>query len=111
MLQAVRPAAAGNERFIEMIAAQTFQADASGSLLAKKREIDFVLRLAGTTQISAALSEEGARPGEPFLLIIANRTPVKGTRDVKKSELPRRKLSIEELIRVEKAALLSAKRV
>ena len=54
VVQAVRLEATDNELFIEMLAAQTFQAMSSGSILARKPEIDLLLRLAGTTQIEKA---------------------------------------------------------
>jgi tRNA threonylcarbamoyladenosine modification (KEOPS) complex Cgi121 subunit len=110
LVQTVKSTASRNERFIEMIAAQTLQAASSGSLLAKRQEIDFMLRLAGTTQISRAIKGQGVKGDAPFLVVVASRTPVKGTRDLEKTELPRRELSAADLIRVEKAALLNAKR-
>ena len=110
LVQAVKPTTAKNGKFIEMIAAQTLLADASGSLLAKRLEIDFILRLAGTTQISEAIRDQGVKPGAPFMVVVASRAPIKGTRSLAKSELPVRELSFAELGRVEKAALLSAKR-
>ena len=110
LVQTVKPTTARNGKFIEMIAAQTLQAGTSGSLLAKRLEIDFILRLAGTTQISEAIRDQGVKPGAPFLVVVASRTPIKGTRSLAKAELPVRELSMAELARVEKAALLSAKR-
>ncbi|MDG6898764.1 MAG: hypothetical protein JRN24_03390 [Nitrososphaerota archaeon] len=110
MVQAANAGSAKNESFVEMLAAQTLHADASGSLLAKKPEIDFLLRLAGTTQIARAIREHGAKEGAPFLLVVAARTPVRGPSEVSGLELPRRDLSLAELARVEKAALLSAQR-
>lgn len=93
-----------------MIAAQTLQAESSGSLLAKKREIDFVLRMDGTTQISRAIKNQGVQAGAPFIVVIASRSPAKGVRHFKGTELPKKELTVAELNRVEKAALLNAKR-
>jgi len=109
-VQTVRSTSARNVRFIEMIAAQTLQAESSGSLLAKKREIDFVLRMAGTTQISRAIKNQGVQAGNPFIVVIAGRSPVKGVRHFKGTELPKKELTVTELNRVEKAALLDARR-
>lgn len=108
MVQAVHPAAAKNEFFLEMLAAQTFQAESSESLLAKKPEIDFLLRVAGTTQISRAIKEQGAKAGSRFLAVVAGQSEVTGAGEAGWKELPRRKLSRAELEKVEKAAFLSA---
>jgi len=109
-VQTVNSTSASNVRFIEMIAAQTLQAESSGSLLAKKREIDFVLRMAGTTQITRAIKNQGVQAHAPFIVVIASRSPVKGVRHFKGTELPKKELTVAELSRVEKAALLNAKR-
>lgn len=102
--------AASNEFYVEMLAAQTLQAESSGSMLAKKPEIDFLLRLAGTTQISRAIKEKGARPGRPFLVTVAGRSVVRRAAGLPARELPRRNLTRGELGRIEKAALLGAER-
>jgi tRNA threonylcarbamoyladenosine modification (KEOPS) complex Cgi121 subunit len=110
VVQTAAGAAAENEFFLEMLAAQTLQAEASGSLLARSPEMDFLLRLAGTTQISRAIREKGSSKGKPFLLVVAGRTKPGGMGWISGQELPRRGLSKSELQRVEKAALLSAQR-
>jgi len=92
-----------------MLAAQTFQAESSGSLLANKPEIDLLLRLAGTNQISRAIREKGAKKGEPFLLIVAGRSEQILPQRIPAKELPRRKLSRAELARIEKASLLGTR--
>jgi tRNA threonylcarbamoyladenosine modification (KEOPS) complex Cgi121 subunit len=112
LVQAVRAGSATNEFFVEMICAQTLRAAATGALLARKAEIDLLLRLAGTTQISAAISKTGSKKGELFLVIAAGaggsmkalRAPSGWKR------LPRKELSEAELRRVEQAALLNAAR-
>ena len=83
---------------------------ASKSLLAKKAEVDFLLRLAGTTQISKAIKEKGAKAGEPFLLVVASRSALGRFRKSDGEELPRAPLTTEELERIEAAALLDATR-
>ncbi|HYB06625.1 MAG TPA: KEOPS complex subunit Cgi121 [Nitrososphaerales archaeon] len=110
MVQAARAGTVKNEFLVEMLAAQTLQAEASGSLLAKKPEIDFLLRLAGTTQISRAIREHGAREGSPFILVVAGHSEQKGLAELEGMELPRRTLAASELGRVERAALLNAQR-
>jgi len=99
-----------NVALAEMLAAQTFQAESSGRLLAKKPEVDLLLRLAGTTQISKAIKEGGARAGEPFILIVAGLSHVKGIPGLRGRELPRSRLTEQELARIERAALLDAAR-
>ncbi len=110
LVQAARVAGEENEWFFEMLAAQTLGAGSSKSLLAKKPEIDFLLRLTGTTQIARAIERVGARSGEPFILVVAGDTPVRGIRALRRLELGRRELSKTELALIEKAALLSAER-
>ena len=100
----------GNEAVFELLAAQTFQAESSGGLLAKKPEIDFLLRLAGTTQISRAIQKRRAVKGKPFLLIVADTKKVDADRELAPLELPRRALTRAELDRVEAAALLNVRR-
>lgn len=96
-----------NEFVVEMLAAQTFQAQASGSLLAKKPEIDLLLRVAGTTQISSAIKKHGARARERFLAVVAGDSAVQSPRAFSPLELPRNSLNRSELARVECAALLN----
>ncbi len=110
VVQTVRAGSVKNEFLVEMVAAQTLQAEASGSLLAKKPEIDLLLRLAGTTQISRAIGQEGAKKGEPFLAIVAGRAPPSRPPGFNGVELPRKALSRTELARVEAAALLGAEK-
>jgi len=112
LVQAVKAGTATNEFFVEMICAQTLRAQASGVLLARKPEIDLLLRLASTTQISVAIAKAGAKRGTPFLVIAAGdsravravRVPAEWRR------LDRFELSDAELERIERAALLNAAR-
>ncbi len=110
LVQTAKMDAAKNELFFEMLAAQTLKARALGSLLAKKPEIDFLLRLAGTTQISQAISHKGAPRRRGFLLVVAGESEVRNARGVSARRLPRRDLARDELRRIEEAALLNAKR-
>ncbi len=114
IVQTVRADAATNGFFVEMIAAQTLRANGTENLLAKKPEVDLLLRLAGTTQISRAIEQMGAKKGKPFLLVIAG--PDRGldslsVKELDGSELEKRELSSDELDRIERAALLNAQRV
>ncbi len=110
VVQTAAQDAATNELFVEMLAAQTLQAQTTGSLLARNPEMDFLLRLAGTAQISKAIGEKGSAVGKPFLLVVASRRRLKELSGLTGLELPRRGLSKSELLRVERAALLSAER-
>ena len=110
LVQTAAKGTAGNELFLELLAAQTLQAQHSGSLLANKLEIDFLLRLAATTQIAKAIKEAGARPGEPYVLVVAGRKAVRVPSVLGGTELKRRALTTSELGRVERAALLNAQR-
>ncbi len=112
IVQAVSARAAANARYVEMIAAQTVAANGTANMLAKKPEIDLLLRLAGTTQISQAIAQVGAKPGEEFLLIVVagHRTKRAGPGPLLGRTLGRRRLTEEELDGVERAALLNAAR-
>jgi tRNA threonylcarbamoyladenosine modification (KEOPS) complex Cgi121 subunit len=99
-----------NELCYEMLAAQTLSAEAQGSMLAKKPEIDLLLRLAGTTQISRAIKQKGARFGDKFLLIVVGRSDPRKAPGIEARRLTRRELTVPELDRVERAALLNTKR-
>jgi len=110
VVQAARARLARNERLVELLAAQTLQAESSGELLANRREMDLLLRLAGTTQISKAIRDAGASQGERFVLVVAGRRPVKLPSMLDGKELQRSELTETELERVERAALLNAKR-
>jgi len=110
MVQAAKGDLAVNEAFIELLAAQTLQAESSGGLLANKPEIDFLLRLAGTTQISRAIKDAGVKPGNEFLLVVAGRSTIRRPPGLLGEELPRLELTSSELGRIEGAALLNARR-
>ena len=110
LVQTAAMGTSGNELFLELLAAQTLQAQHSGGLLANKPEIDFLLRLAATTQIAKAIKEAGARPGEPYVMVVAGRKPVRLPSGLGGAELKRRVLTTSELGKVERAALLNAQR-
>lgn len=114
LVQVVDSGIASNERLLEMIEAQTTEASSTGSPLAKKPEVDLLLRLAGTTQINEAIEKAGAKSGRPFLLIVAgDETRLAGlesTRAAAWDRLPRSELTTEDLARIEKAALLDVER-
>ena len=110
MVQAVKGGLVGNETLVELLAAQTLHAESSGGLLANKPEIDFLLRLVGTTQISRAIGNAGAKSGDQFLLVAAGRRKIRRPSGVEATELPRKKLTVSELGRIEEAALLNAEK-
>lgn len=95
-----------------MLVAQTIRARGNGALLAKTSEMDLLMRLAGTTQISVALGKAGAKRGERTVIIAS---PGEARVDAflrslgfRVQRLPRRPLSTSDLDRVENAALLDA---
>ncbi len=112
LVQGFSSETASNEFLVDMIAAQTLRAKETGNLLAKKPEIDLLLRLGGTTQIAAAIGRVGSRKGEPFLIVIAgDRSSVARQKPGPGwTRLRRAALSNEELARVERGALLNALR-
>ena len=110
MVQTARSRSAMNEFYLELLAAQTLQAESSGCLLAKRPEIDFLLRLARTTQISVAIKKEGVRDGEGFVAVAAGLKEVRTPKSLSGLGLSRRGLSKEDARRVEQAALLNARR-
>jgi len=114
LVQASDAEAASNERFLEMICAQTAEASSSGSPLARRPEVDLLLRLAGTTQIAEAIKGAGTKRGKPFLMVVAGKekdiTRLESSEATNWERLPRRPLTREELGRIELAALLDAER-
>lgn len=114
LVQTVDPRTATNEMLVDMLAAQTLEAGRSGSPLAKKPEVDLLMRLGGTTQIARAIEDVGAKRGSGFILIVAGaetNLARLGSEHAKDwVRLPRRSLNREELQRIERAALLNAER-
>ena len=111
IVQTVGTRAASNGYLVEMIAAQTLRAKSTGNLLAKKPEIDLLLRLAHTTQISKAIREIGSARGDRFLLVVASQARLKREPGVLGGKLlPKGPLSEKDFDRVEESALLNAVR-
>jgi tRNA threonylcarbamoyladenosine modification (KEOPS) complex Cgi121 subunit len=73
LFQLVDSKSSTNESFFRLIAKQTLTAIEGGSLLARKPEIDLILRLARTTQISEAVDRIGYKEGNGRILIAAGR--------------------------------------
>lgn len=100
---------------LEMLAAQTIYASASGATLANKPELDLLLRLAGTRQIGEALERHGYRSGRGALYVVAASSDPDALealvgrleRDARLREVPRRRARKGTLELVERAALLS----
>lgn len=110
LAQAVRAPTLKNEVVLEMLAAQTFGALSRGVLLARKPEIDLLLRVAGTTQIADAIKRCGTRPGTSFTLVNAGASELKVPEGFSGLELPRRALTKGDRQKVERGALLNTKR-
>jgi tRNA threonylcarbamoyladenosine modification (KEOPS) complex Cgi121 subunit len=71
IIQFVRLKKVPEGRAIQMIGQQTLRAAETGALLAAKPEVDLLLRLAGTTQISVAIEESGYRATGELLVVAA----------------------------------------
>ncbi|MDE1858818.1 MAG: hypothetical protein KGI26_07120 [Thaumarchaeota archaeon] len=110
LVQVVRAGSLDNELLAEMLAAQTLRAEEADYMLAKKAEIDLLLRLAGTTQISEAIAKQGAVKGEGFVAINAGRKELSVPDGFRGAELPRKSFTHLEFSRIERAALLNAQR-
>ena len=113
VVQAFRAKGPCNAFYLEMIAAQTLRAVGTPNLLARKPEVDLLLRLAGTTQISRAIAEVGARKGQPFIVTMAGPTTTGSRLSLRRiggTRLKRSKLTPGELDRIEAAALLNVSR-
>ncbi len=114
LFQLVDARSGSNERFFRLITAQTLKASGDGSLLARKPEVDLLLRLARSTQISEALARVGYKRGKKRVLIAAGkkgevmRLVASGIAEGRR--LRSVELSESEWLRVEEAAVLSALR-
>lgn len=118
VVQIFRTSRSPNPAALQMIAAQTLTAMQSGSTLAEKPELDFLLRLAGTRQIGEAFRRVGYKSdGKRTFLVAASAgngaalgrlgkglAKVKGAR-----QIPGRKLTQGDLDQVEVAALLAVR--
>jgi tRNA threonylcarbamoyladenosine modification (KEOPS) complex Cgi121 subunit len=58
---------------VSMIGEQTLRAKETGALLADRPEVDLLLRLAGTSQISEGLKKSGYRSGGKIMLVAAGK--------------------------------------
>ncbi len=112
--QLARTTACENEDVARLIAAQTLEARANGTMLAKKAEIDLLLRLAGTSQISDAIRKAGCRKQGETLMIIAGSDGslrrLLSMRSIGGHRLRSAALDQQEKMIVENGALLSALR-
>jgi tRNA threonylcarbamoyladenosine modification (KEOPS) complex Cgi121 subunit len=97
-----------------MVAAQTLAAVASGTTLAKKPELDLLLRLAGTRQIGEAIERCGYKSAKGRLFLVAaseEEASLERVEGLDPDRFPRvaeRSLSSDDLRFVERAALLTA---
>jgi hypothetical protein len=107
-----------NARAVGMIGAQTLRALETGALIATKPEVDLLLRLAGTAQISEAIEKSGYRArGTRFLVAAGLDEGVdrleaslsKGSRAGQYRLLPEGELDAAGRSMVERAALLGTR--
>ena len=69
-VQTLDPAAVGGKTHLLLTLKQTEELKGSSQLLADKAEVDFLLRVAGTKQISEAVRAAGSRIGADSLLVV-----------------------------------------
>jgi tRNA threonylcarbamoyladenosine modification (KEOPS) complex Cgi121 subunit len=69
-VQTLDPAAVGGRTHLLLALKQTAELKASSQLLADRAEVDFLLRVAGTKQISQAVKEAGSKPHVDSLLVL-----------------------------------------
>ena len=102
-------------RVVRMIAEQTLRARRSGALLASKPEVDLLLRLAGTSQISEAIERTGHQALGKRILVAAG--PAEDVDELRRLLAKDKRyrliegeaLGAEGLMMVEKAALLGTR--
>ena len=114
LVQTIKCGKARNETFVKMIVEQTTAAASTNNLLARRKEVDLLLRLAGTSQISVALKTVGVVKGEPFELILAGEggdvRAAEASSLVGKERILGAELGPADLGLIERAALLNALR-
>jgi tRNA threonylcarbamoyladenosine modification (KEOPS) complex Cgi121 subunit len=107
-----------NTRAVEMVAAQTLRARETGAMIAAKPEVDLLLRLAGTAQISQAIEKSGYKAeGRRFLVAAGldegidrlEKSLSGGARADRYSLLPEDELDADGAAMVERAALLGTR--
>lgn len=114
IVQTVRPDTVSNEALVEMIGAQTLEARRAGRPLARKPEVDLLMRLGGTTQIADAIGAVGAGGSEDFVLVVvgdeSDIIELQSGEATGWQRVPRAELRRDELLKIERAALLDAER-
>ena len=113
LAQVVSSRLLGSETVAELLVWQTLYAKSSASLMAKTPEMDLLLRVAGTTQISEAIALAGAKRGEASILIASGSRGdlARLTSEFRPGKrLQRRRLTPPESMLIEKAATLNATR-
>ncbi len=110
---AVRPP---NPKAVAMMSAQTLASLESGSMIAERREVDLLLRLAGTRQIGEAFRRAGYRSGKKRLFIVAawsgaasepKKLRSMASNDTRFRSVPESTLDKKDFDAVERAALLA----
>lgn len=108
-LQTFRKSSSDNARFFKMIAYQSLAALYEKAMLARKPEIDFLLRVAQTTQIKEAIRQNSFVEGSENVVAIFGYKQIRFVGNkVKFKKLEEKELSKGELLQIEKAALLSS---
>lgn len=68
-VQSFDVAALPDRNTLKILLYQTEEASIRGQLLARSKEVDFLMRLAGSDQIKKAMELAGAKPGKPSVMI------------------------------------------
>ncbi len=68
-VQSFDAAALPDGNTLKILLYQTEEASIRGQLLARSKEVDFLLRLAGSDQIRKAMELVGAKPGKPSMMV------------------------------------------
>lgn len=79
ILQIISDNAVYDDEHLKWVARQSWFAKDRVIMLAKKVELDLLMRIAGTAQISHALKVAGARKDEPFIILAIGEEGVVGS--------------------------------
>lgn len=115
IVQLLAQKAVPSPRAVAMICEQTLRAARTGALVADKPEVDLLLRLAGTNQISEAIRRAGYGSGGRMILVATGpRRSIAAlrrglSRDPRFSVLPDGEMDEEGFAAVDAAALLGTR--
>ncbi|MEM0287121.1 MAG: KEOPS complex subunit Cgi121 [Nitrososphaerota archaeon] len=113
-IQSLDPNCVASEEHVRLVLSQTVYASKIGRLLARKAEIDFLMRLAITDQIKEAIRVAGAKPGQRAIVVLCGRESQRAKEAMLASGFSDfvawERKKVDHLLLVGKAALLGLKR-